>query len=219
VALWDHLVTRGKNQGEQSFGEQRKKKGREMELWKESGDHTDPARMSGGHQNKSLEWNLDDWRWDTNLFLATPSSTALSECGGRGYVQSQGENDFGVVDKRRRVTLEDGSAECGNAAITNMENRSGVVVQRGHSSEEDRPRKGASSSSPPSCQVDGCQADLSGARDYHKRHKVCEAHTRSSMVRIKSVEHRFCQQCSRLVRNFFPKPLLLFIYLVGKKPD
>ncbi|XP_062197112.1 squamosa promoter-binding-like protein 1 [Phragmites australis] len=166
-------------------------------LWKENGDRTGAARMSGGLNNKSLEWDLNDWRWDANLFLATPASAAPSECSSRELSGPQGEIDFGVVvDKRRRVSPEDGSAGCSNSAVANGENH-GVVVQRGWSSEEERPRKGASSSSPPSCQVDGCQVDLSGARDYHKRHKVCEAHTRSTVVRIKSVEHRFCQQCSR----------------------
>ncbi|KAK3164172.1 hypothetical protein QOZ80_1AG0013720 [Eleusine coracana subsp. coracana] len=165
-------------------------------LWKENGHGTDAARMSGGDQNKSLEWNMNDWRWDTHMFLATPSSAAPLERGGRDHIRSQGEIDFGVVDKRRRVSPEDDSEECSNAAGTNGENCS-VVVQRGGSSEENRPTKGASSSTPPSCQVDACQADLSCAKDYHKRHKVCEAHTRSSMVHIKRVEHRFCQQCSR----------------------
>ncbi|KAK3160649.1 hypothetical protein QOZ80_1BG0062500 [Eleusine coracana subsp. coracana] len=165
-------------------------------LWKENGHRTDVARMSGGDQNKSLEWNMNDWRWDTHMFLATPSSAAPLERGGRNHIRSQGEIDFGVVDKRRRVSPEDDSAECSNAAGTNGENCN-VVVQQGGSSEENRPTKGASSSTPPSCQVDGCQADLSCAKDYHKRHKVCEAHTRSSVVHIKRVEHRFCQQCSR----------------------
>ncbi|XP_062208953.1 squamosa promoter-binding-like protein 1 isoform X2 [Phragmites australis] len=165
-------------------------------LWKENGDQTDAARMAGGLKNKSLEWDLNDWRWDANLFLATPVGAAPSECSSRELSQAQGEIDFGVgVDKRRRVSPEDGSAGCSNSALANGDSHV-VSVQRARSNEE-RPRKGACSSSPPSCQVDGCQADLSGARDYHKRHKVCEAHTRSSVVRIKSVEHRFCQQCSR----------------------
>ncbi|KAL6850013.1 hypothetical protein ACP4OV_020640 [Aristida adscensionis] len=167
-------------------------------LWRDKGEQADAPRMSGGHKKKTLEWDLNDWRWDANLFLATPASPAAapSGCSSGELIRAQGEIDFGVVDKRRRVSPEDGSAECSNAAATNGENGVGVV-QRGRSSEDERPRKGASSSSPPTCQVDGCQADLSSCRDYHKRHKVCEAHTRTTVVRIKGVEHRFCQQCSR----------------------
>ncbi|XP_065873474.1 teosinte glume architecture 1-like [Euphorbia lathyris] len=49
----------------------------------------------------------------------------------------------------------------------------------------------------PSCLVDGCTSDLSKCRDYHRRHKVCELHSKTSKVFIKGQEQRFCQQCSR----------------------
>ncbi|XP_074303306.1 squamosa promoter-binding-like protein 16 [Silene latifolia] len=48
-----------------------------------------------------------------------------------------------------------------------------------------------------SCLVDGCNADLSKCRDYHRRHKVCEMHSKTSRVTIGGHEQRFCQQCSR----------------------
>lgn len=47
------------------------------------------------------------------------------------------------------------------------------------------------------CLVDGCDADLSLCRDYHRRHKVCEAHSKTPKVTIGGREQRFCQQCSR----------------------
>ncbi|KAK8529276.1 hypothetical protein V6N13_102210 [Hibiscus sabdariffa] len=49
----------------------------------------------------------------------------------------------------------------------------------------------------PSCSVDGCTADLSKCRDYHRRHKVCEVHSKTPRVSIRGQEQRFCQQCSR----------------------
>ncbi|XWS69284.1 hypothetical protein CRYUN_Cryun04dG0165900 [Craigia yunnanensis] len=49
----------------------------------------------------------------------------------------------------------------------------------------------------PSCLVDGCTADLSKCRDYHRRHKVCEVHSKTPKVTIRDQEQRFCQQCSR----------------------
>ncbi|GJN41082.1 hypothetical protein PR202_gn00408 [Eleusine coracana subsp. coracana] len=49
----------------------------------------------------------------------------------------------------------------------------------------------------PSCAVDGCKADLSKCRDYHRRHKVCEAHSKTPVVVVAGREMRFCQQCSR----------------------
>ncbi|KAK1404351.1 squamosa promoter-binding-like protein 13A [Heracleum sosnowskyi] len=48
-----------------------------------------------------------------------------------------------------------------------------------------------------SCLVDGCLADLSKCREYHRRHRVCERHSKIPVVTIKGREQRFCQQCSR----------------------
>ena len=52
---------------------------------------------------------------------------------------------------------------------------------------------------PPRCQAEGCKADLSGAKHYHRRHKVCEYHAKASLVAAAGKQQRFCQQCSRYV--------------------
>lgn len=49
----------------------------------------------------------------------------------------------------------------------------------------------------PSCQVEGCNADLSLAKHYHRRHKVCEFHSKVSTVLTAGLTQRYCQQCSR----------------------
>uniref|UniRef100_A0A803L1A7 SBP-type domain-containing protein n=1 Tax=Chenopodium quinoa TaxID=63459 RepID=A0A803L1A7_CHEQI len=60
-----------------------------------------------------------------------------------------------------------------------------------------RPRTPGTTSQVVSCLVDGCKADLSKCRDYHRRHKVCEMHSKTPRVTIGGNEQRFCQQCSR----------------------
>ncbi|XP_010913682.1 uncharacterized protein [Elaeis guineensis] len=50
---------------------------------------------------------------------------------------------------------------------------------------------------PPRCQAEGCKADLSGAKHYHRRHKVCEFHSKATVVIAGGLQQRFCQQCSR----------------------
>lgn len=50
----------------------------------------------------------------------------------------------------------------------------------------------------PKCQVDGCHAPLVRAKEYHRRHKVCEVHSKAATVVVLGVDQRFCQQCSRL---------------------
>ena len=55
----------------------------------------------------------------------------------------------------------------------------------------------ASTAQPPHCQVEGCNIVLANAKEYHKRHKVCEMHFKAPKVIVLGTEQRFCQQCSR----------------------
>ncbi|XP_019058538.1 PREDICTED: squamosa promoter-binding-like protein 5 [Tarenaya hassleriana] len=47
------------------------------------------------------------------------------------------------------------------------------------------------------CQVEKCTADLMEAKQYHRRHKVCEVHAKATAAMVAGVRQRFCQQCSR----------------------
>ncbi|GMI98277.1 hypothetical protein HRI_003497000 [Hibiscus trionum] len=49
----------------------------------------------------------------------------------------------------------------------------------------------------PRCQVEGCDVVLVNAKEYHRRHKVCEMHSKAPKVVVLGLEQRFCQQCSR----------------------
>ncbi|XP_073020862.1 LOW QUALITY PROTEIN: squamosa promoter-binding-like protein 12 [Primulina eburnea] len=49
----------------------------------------------------------------------------------------------------------------------------------------------------PRCQVEDCNLDLSMAKDYHQKHRVCEIHSKCPKVFVGGHERRFCQQCSR----------------------
>ncbi|KAI3887751.1 hypothetical protein MKX03_018598 [Papaver bracteatum] len=51
--------------------------------------------------------------------------------------------------------------------------------------------------SSPFCQVEKCKADLTDAKTYHRRHKVCDLHSKASGVLLAGLHQRFCQQCSR----------------------
>ncbi|KAF7834002.1 squamosa promoter-binding-like protein 13A [Senna tora] len=42
-----------------------------------------------------------------------------------------------------------------------------------------------------SCLVDGCNSDLSNGREYHRRHKVCELHSKTPVVTISGHNQRF----------------------------
>lgn len=62
-----------------------------------------------------------------------------------------------------------------------------------------RKGSGGGSKRPYYCQVEDCPADMSDAKPYHRRHKVCEYHAKAPEVVVAGVRQRFCQQCSRLV--------------------
>ncbi|XP_057508609.1 squamosa promoter-binding protein 1-like [Actinidia eriantha] len=48
-----------------------------------------------------------------------------------------------------------------------------------------------------SCQAEKCTADLREAKQYHRRHKVCEHHAKAQVVMVAGIRQRFCQQCSK----------------------
>ncbi|CAI0628160.1 unnamed protein product [Linum tenue] len=60
-----------------------------------------------------------------------------------------------------------------------------------------RTRASCQSLQSPCCQVEGCNLDLKSAKDYHRRHRICESHSKSPKVIVAGLERRFCQQCSR----------------------
>ncbi|KAL8520180.1 hypothetical protein ACS0TY_010921 [Phlomoides rotata] len=49
----------------------------------------------------------------------------------------------------------------------------------------------------PHCVVEGCNIDLSMAKEYHRKHRVCDNHSKCPKVIVGGHERRFCQQCSR----------------------
>ncbi|XP_044497182.1 squamosa promoter-binding-like protein 3 [Mangifera indica] len=63
--------------------------------------------------------------------------------------------------------------------------------------EDDNKKKSKKAATSVSCQVDTCTADMTDAKRYHRRHKVCEVHAKASAVQLAGLQQRFCQQCSR----------------------
>ncbi|KAG9452284.1 hypothetical protein H6P81_005188 [Aristolochia fimbriata] len=60
-----------------------------------------------------------------------------------------------------------------------------------------RGAESAAAANAPRCQAEGCAADLGQAKHYHRRHKVCEFHSKAATVAVAGLTQRFCQQCSR----------------------
>ncbi|XP_074267554.1 squamosa promoter-binding-like protein 1 [Silene latifolia] len=122
-----------------------------------------------GSGKRRLEWDLNEWRWDGDLFIASSSSSSTT-CSSHEHQHEDalgfnlgGPSNPNIPNIPTTTTTKVGGA--------------GVVISV--------------------CQVQNCVADLSKAKDYHRRHKVCQIHSKSTHALVNNILQRFCQQCSR----------------------
>ncbi|KAF5740996.1 putative Squamosa promoter-binding protein [Tripterygium wilfordii] len=139
-------------------------------------------------QNPMDNWSPKSWEWDNVRFLAKPLDSETLQLGTATTDQMK---KFQGLKKKNTVEEEDGSLRLNLGGGLNS-------VEEPVSRPNKRVRSGSpGSSSYPMCQVDDCKQDLSNAKDYHRRHKVCELHSKSSKSLVGKQMQRFCQQCSR----------------------
>lgn len=172
---------------------------------------------------KSLEWDLNDWKWDGDLFTASPLNSVPADCRSRQLFPVGPELPVNVgssnsssscsddnnsslgdekgkreLEKRRRVVVvedEDLNDEAGSLNLKLGGQVYPIMDEDAKSGKKSRVSVPASNCSV--CQVEDCRADLSNAKDYHRRHKVCDMHSKASKALVGNVMQRFCQQCSR----------------------
>ncbi|KAL2326712.1 hypothetical protein Fmac_025770 [Flemingia macrophylla] len=179
-----------------------------------------------GVRKRTSEWDLNDWRWDGDLFIASRLNPVPADGVGVGQqffplgsgipvpvaggsnsssscseeVDPKGNNEG---DKKRRVIVleDDGLNEEGGTLSLKLGGHASTVVDREVASWDGvngkKCRVSGSTSNRAVCQVEDCSADLSKAKDYHRRHKVCEMHSKASRALVGNAMQRFCQQCSR----------------------
>lgn len=117
-----------------------------------------------------------------------------------------------MKDKMKKdcVAEAEGDDLAGGAAAPEDDKRKRLASGGGPSSA----KKGGADASMKSCQAEKCSADLTEAKAYHRRHKVCEHHAKAQAAVVAGIRQRFCQQCSRFCHrfafsNFNPQNLLL----------
>lgn len=147
-------------------------------------------------QNPNDYWNPKGWDWDAVRFVAQPLDA--DSLGVGAPATSMKDQQLTTVSSfHKHPAVDDDEHEeslrlkLGGRPPFNM-------VQEPMS----RPSKRLRSRSPggpsyPVCQVDNCKEDLSNAKDYHRRHKVCQPHSKASKALVANQLQRFCQQCSR----------------------
>ncbi|XP_073283312.1 squamosa promoter-binding-like protein 16 isoform X1 [Primulina huaijiensis] len=159
------------------------------------------------HQNPSDNWNPMSWDWDSSRFVAKQLQSDGILVGSDPHIQQ---------DVPRSTEVQNSAHNAKNPDCTDDENlilKLGAGDGVGPSCSSgamnvvepqavSRPNKRVRARSPgganyPRCQVDNCKEDLSTAKDYHRRHKVCEVHSKVSKALVGKHMQRFCQQCSR----------------------
>lgn len=140
-------------------------------------------------QNTVENWNQNNWSWDSARFVAKPLQSNGGQVGSGREIQPVGKQ---VMSSAPYSTVAGGDGT--RSSGINLVEPQPVS----------RPNKRVRSGSPgganyPMCQVDDCREDLSTAKDYHRRHKVCEVHSKAGKALVGKQMQRFCQQCSRLV--------------------
>ncbi|KAK6939166.1 SBP domain [Dillenia turbinata] len=168
-------------------------------------------RFGSGYQIPMDGWNPNHWNWDSVMMLARPldGGDAL-RLGGSGSspapaTSAQVDQRMGLDDTITRTTHVASSKARLEEDDENLKLKLGGALNSVVAAAEPastRPSKRVRSGSPggtnfPMCQVDDCKSNLSNAKDYHRRHKVCEAHSKSTKALVGKQMQRFCQQCSR----------------------
>lgn len=140
-----------------------------------------------------MDWNLKATSWDFTEFVegGVPSNSIDAVNGSSSYkVVPRNKGDFSVDLKLGQV------GNSGDESLNKWKGP-GVGGLKMQSSPSKRARATNNGTHQVSCLVDDCISDLSNCRDYHRRHKVCELHSKTAQVLINGQKQRFCQQCSR----------------------
>uniref|UniRef100_A0A1D1ZCN6 Squamosa promoter-binding-like protein 15 n=1 Tax=Anthurium amnicola TaxID=1678845 RepID=A0A1D1ZCN6_9ARAE len=158
-------------------------------------DQQTQQRLAGsGYSNLYGNWNPKLWDWDSTRFVARQVSNASEGVLPLGTPSGMAEVEQKRNGEKSSEASEEGgehlSLKLGGGSYTAEE----PVVRLSKRVRSGSPGNGGNY---PMCQVDDCKADLSNAKDYHRRHKVCEVHSKTTKAMVGKQMQRFCQQCSR----------------------
>ncbi|XP_043806729.1 squamosa promoter-binding-like protein 6 isoform X4 [Manihot esculenta] len=123
----------------------------------------------------------------TNAFSVEDESTSRLSSS----VVDSNSKDSSFIDLKLGRFGDPGDAQ--NSKIS----KGGSILSSSESSVPSKRARLGVNSHTAHCQVYGCNKDLSSSKEYHKRHKVCEIHSKTAKVIVNGIEQRFCQQCSR----------------------
>ncbi|GAU19508.1 hypothetical protein TSUD_77520 [Trifolium subterraneum] len=142
-----------------------------------------------------MEWNnLKAPSWDLTEMEQTTLNNIETMDGSKRFGDYRTQGEFSVDLKLGHV----GNSSTESVVTKSKDVVSGVSKMTSSSSSGSGSSKRArainNGTQIVSCLVDGCQADLSNCRDYHRRHKVCELHSKTAQVTIGGHKQRFIKE-------------------------
>lgn len=176
------------------------------------------AQNRNHYDGEQQNWNPKLWDWDSVGFVGKPvvgSDSEVLRLGGATASEPPNKTadniNYNYNNKKKKNSTTASVVTVGNveddgrldlnlgggltAVAVDVEQPEPPLVS---SKPNKRVRSGSPGTAPyPMCQVDNCKEDLSNAKDYHRRHKVCELHSKSTKALVGKQMQRFCQQCSR----------------------
>ncbi|XP_042478585.1 squamosa promoter-binding-like protein 16 [Macadamia integrifolia] len=139
-----------------------------------------------------MDWDLKTPLWDLAELEREAIPNLNPRVGSNDLGSQKSKGDFSVDLKLGRL------GDFGDGSVDKLkEQRISTMVSASPSSSSKRARAPNNANQMASCLVEGCTSDLSNCRDYHRRHKVCEVHSKTPTVMVGGQAQRFCQQCSR----------------------
>ncbi|KAF2310822.1 hypothetical protein GH714_017456 [Hevea brasiliensis] len=138
--------------------------------------------------NPRDNWNPKAWNWDSIRFVAKPSDADTNAL----------QLGSATLEPKKKTEASGNHLPLKKAAVDEDDGLRLNLAGGLNSVEEpvSRPNKRVRSGSPgtatyPMCQVDNCKEDLTSAKDYHRRHKVCEVHSKSTKALVGKQMQRF----------------------------
>ncbi|XP_023001184.1 squamosa promoter-binding-like protein 17 [Cucurbita maxima] len=122
-----------------------------------------------------------------NTKIEEESTSKLS-----GSIVDSNNRDSSLIDLKLGRFIDQGDAHS-----SKYSKRAAISSSTESSTSQKRMRSQGVNFQAAFCQVYGCNKDLTSSKEYHKRHKVCEVHSKTAKVIVNGIEQRFCQQCSR----------------------
>nr|CAD1832042.1 unnamed protein product [Ananas comosus var. bracteatus] len=154
-----------------------------------------------------MEWSAKTpllWDWDNPVAAAAAeeAAAAAQQRIDDGSIYSSGGSSSSVVDPTLKkepaispTAKNTAAAPAAGAGAGSSSSSSAAAAAAAAALKKAKVSQASALSS--FCQVEGCNIDLSSAKDYHRKHRVCESHSKCPKVIVNGLERRFCQQCSR----------------------